>query len=441
MSKKTTAQIICPKCDNKFSFQLYRTIHGENPENRELVMLNQINVATCPSCGNSTKIPFALMYTNTDKQFAVWWEPEYDPQIDIDMKQHAEYANRLQAGFHLANAPRVKDWEKFKETIRQFERGEIRKLVNLQQNDNEIQNKKTSFKWFDTKKIVDRSSLTEDELKYIQGKSITFLGPFNVLVRRQWDLLLFLFVLPNIIGFGLEYFPVLIYLPMVWFLWFSVVHSRRLAWNRNEWKSFSDFKKSEKGWFPASVLVAVYGLFSLMITYSIFRETPITEKLMLVISASAILVLLTVLWGPIYFYLKQKNNKKEDIILNKKSKINTKHTKQFNIKQITIAGVVATVFIIGALSYNYLSASKETEFECQKLINYSSKSNIYYIEDNNIPARNVDGKKFKTRNEALNYCKSFIDEMASNINPVEQPVPSSTGSRLEFIKKYKQENR
>jgi len=123
MSKKIDAKISCPACGYKFDFSLFRSIWGEYPENRELVMSDKINVATCPSCKHSTKLIFPFIYTNAKLFFAVWWEPEYDPQIDSDSEG---YKNMLGAGNYLATAPRIKDWNEFKKTILKFERGDLK---------------------------------------------------------------------------------------------------------------------------------------------------------------------------------------------------------------------------------------------------------------------------------------------------------------------------
>lgn len=122
MSKRIDAKITCPNCKNLYDFTLYRSIWGEYPENRELVMTDKINVSTCPSCYHSTKLNYPFIYTNANRQFAVWWEPEYDPQIDDDSKG---YANMLGEGNYLAAAPRIKTWSEFKKTILKFENGEL----------------------------------------------------------------------------------------------------------------------------------------------------------------------------------------------------------------------------------------------------------------------------------------------------------------------------
>ena len=123
MSKRIEAKITCPNCSTQFDFTLYRTIWGEYPENRELVMTNQINVASCPSCNHATKLQYPFIYTNAKQHFAVWWEPEYDAQIDSSNK---EYTRMLGAGNYLATAPRIKSWSEFKNTILKFENEELK---------------------------------------------------------------------------------------------------------------------------------------------------------------------------------------------------------------------------------------------------------------------------------------------------------------------------
>jgi transcription elongation factor Elf1 len=123
MSKRIESKINCPVCGNQFDFTLYRTIWGEYPENRDLVMSNKINVATCPNCKKETKLEFPFMYTNSKLQFAVWWEPVFDLQIGRDSEG---YVQLMGAGNYLATAPRVKDWNDFKDTILKFESGELK---------------------------------------------------------------------------------------------------------------------------------------------------------------------------------------------------------------------------------------------------------------------------------------------------------------------------
>jgi hypothetical protein len=119
MSKKIEAKLTCQICQTEFDFTLFRSLWGEYPENRELVMTDKINVATCPACRETTKLEFPFLYTNAIMKFAVWWEPENDSQIDSD---RVGYANMLGADNYLATAPRIKGWTEFKNTIIEFEK-------------------------------------------------------------------------------------------------------------------------------------------------------------------------------------------------------------------------------------------------------------------------------------------------------------------------------
>lgn len=123
MSKRVEAKITCPACGNQFDYSLYRSIWGEYPENRDLVMSDKINVATCPNCQKSTKLDFPFIYTNAKHFFAVWWEPHFDPQIDKDSEG---YTKMMGAGNYLATAPRIKNWAEFKQTIIKFETGALK---------------------------------------------------------------------------------------------------------------------------------------------------------------------------------------------------------------------------------------------------------------------------------------------------------------------------
>ena len=118
MSKKVGAHITCPHCNHKFDMELYCSIWGEYKENKELVLSDKINVAHCPRCNKETKLEFSLLYTNTPKKIAVWWEPKFDPQVEAD----AQGYKKLLPSSHLANAPRIRSWEEFKKKIIELEK-------------------------------------------------------------------------------------------------------------------------------------------------------------------------------------------------------------------------------------------------------------------------------------------------------------------------------
>lgn len=123
MSKLIDATITCPKCGKQYPTKLFRTIWGEHEECRNMVMNDKINVPECPHCHFSFKAPFPFMYVDVNKGFAVWWEPYYDATIDEDLKG---YASMFGADSYYAQAPRVKDWNEFKQTIHRYYTGELK---------------------------------------------------------------------------------------------------------------------------------------------------------------------------------------------------------------------------------------------------------------------------------------------------------------------------
>lgn len=118
MSKKIPAEIQCPSCHSKFNVELYRSIWIEDDENRELIFNDEINTVTCPSCKERTKLEFSLLCTNVKKRIAIWYEPYHDAEIDKDI---ALYKAKMGKDSFYATAPRIQDWEEFKEKIIELE--------------------------------------------------------------------------------------------------------------------------------------------------------------------------------------------------------------------------------------------------------------------------------------------------------------------------------
>ena len=83
-------------------------------------MEDRINIATCPNCGHQFHLPLAMMYVDVDKGFAVWWEPNHDPGVDSDT---AAYEKMFGVNSYYAKAPRIKDWEEFKQVVNEYYQG------------------------------------------------------------------------------------------------------------------------------------------------------------------------------------------------------------------------------------------------------------------------------------------------------------------------------
>lgn len=117
MSKLFKIAVTCPQCNGYYEDNFFRTIWGEHEVNRQMVMEDRINIATCPHCGHKFHLPLAMMYVDVVKGFAVWWEPNHDPGIDADA---AGYSKILGPNSYYAQAPRIADWEEFKCVINEY---------------------------------------------------------------------------------------------------------------------------------------------------------------------------------------------------------------------------------------------------------------------------------------------------------------------------------
>ncbi len=116
MSQKVQAVAVCPKCNNKFKTEVYRTVWGERKEFRDQIASDKINLVQCPVCNASIHCASSLLYNDTDTRFAIWWEPKHDADIDSAI---AYWKDEFGADFYLCNAPRIHDWHEFKAKIAQ----------------------------------------------------------------------------------------------------------------------------------------------------------------------------------------------------------------------------------------------------------------------------------------------------------------------------------
>ena len=114
MSKKVGANIKCPECQYSYLAELYRTIWVEYPENKDLILNDEINSVTCPKCKFHHRLEFPFFATNVKKNFALWYEPYPDLQIDIDL---AGFAKLMGPNSFHAKAPRIKSWYEFKDKL------------------------------------------------------------------------------------------------------------------------------------------------------------------------------------------------------------------------------------------------------------------------------------------------------------------------------------
>ena len=122
MSMLYAVTIRCPACGATHSQSLFRSLWIEDPANRALVFENRVNLAMCPHCNITSTVNASLLCTNVPRNFAVWYEPSPDAQVDKDIE---DYAIAMGRDCFYVTAPRLSDWNEFKRTIEKFERGEL----------------------------------------------------------------------------------------------------------------------------------------------------------------------------------------------------------------------------------------------------------------------------------------------------------------------------
>ena len=122
MSKTYDGDVECPRCGKEQIFQFFRTLWIEDPDNRALIFDDRLHLFVCRHCGQKVHIDTSFLVTNVPGHFSVWYEPHPDPVID---EETVGYAAMFGEDSFYANAPRIADWEEFKETIEKFERGEL----------------------------------------------------------------------------------------------------------------------------------------------------------------------------------------------------------------------------------------------------------------------------------------------------------------------------
>lgn len=124
MSKLIDITVTCPQCGQKYKTKVFRTLWGDGGTAEQNNLSNDnVNVVECPHCNYSFRAPLAMMYVDCKKGFAVWWEPIHDSGID---NETIAYSNMFGAESYYAKAPRIQDWEDFKDTVKKYYTGELK---------------------------------------------------------------------------------------------------------------------------------------------------------------------------------------------------------------------------------------------------------------------------------------------------------------------------
>ncbi len=76
MSQAVRTQITCPRCGQSFTGIIEQIIDvGEDPQAKQRFLSGQINMLTCPNCGNPVAIGTPLVYHDPDKELLLIYVP------------------------------------------------------------------------------------------------------------------------------------------------------------------------------------------------------------------------------------------------------------------------------------------------------------------------------------------------------------------------------
>jgi hypothetical protein len=97
MFQPQTVPVPCPLCGRRFAAQVQTIIDaGQDPEAKSKLLRGQINVATCPQCGNAGMLNVPFVYHDPDKEMLLCFlPPELELKGDEQHKLVGDLTNRL----------------------------------------------------------------------------------------------------------------------------------------------------------------------------------------------------------------------------------------------------------------------------------------------------------------------------------------------------------
>ncbi len=92
-----TVSVPCPLCGRQFAAQVQTIIDvGQDPEAKSKLLRGQINVATCPQCGNAGMLSAPFVYHDPEKELLLCFlPPELNLKGDTQHKFVGDMTNRL----------------------------------------------------------------------------------------------------------------------------------------------------------------------------------------------------------------------------------------------------------------------------------------------------------------------------------------------------------
>jgi len=96
MSEVKSYQIHCPRCRREQSLELYESINVKaDPDLRQRLMANDINVVRCEECGLSFRVDKPLLYHDPARHIMIYMVPFSDEAQESGERQFADLLLRL----------------------------------------------------------------------------------------------------------------------------------------------------------------------------------------------------------------------------------------------------------------------------------------------------------------------------------------------------------
>ncbi len=111
----------CPYCGGSHEIIGVRTFDGAKELARWQFLSGLYQIKICTHCFKMYTLPMAVLYHNSEKDYAVWWCPENDRPFFHLIKQDVAMIDRLQK--YIDTAPVYLHWEQFKMKIIRMEEG------------------------------------------------------------------------------------------------------------------------------------------------------------------------------------------------------------------------------------------------------------------------------------------------------------------------------
>lgn len=103
MAVAVPVTVTCPTCRKPFVTQVRNIIDvGAEPELKQAFLQGQVNVATCPSCGQSGMMALPLLYNDPDKQLLLAYVPD---QLNMKLEDREKMIGELVNALMKATPP------------------------------------------------------------------------------------------------------------------------------------------------------------------------------------------------------------------------------------------------------------------------------------------------------------------------------------------------